>query len=63
MFGTRSGGFYEVERLIVFNRGGIINEDFDYLTGDLAFNLVEEFHGFDDADHFTRAYFIAHLNN
>src|SRR6185437_1120513 len=53
--------FYEEERLVVFHRGGIFHQHLDDLTRYFAFDLVKEFHGFDDTNHFAGIDLVAYI--
>src|SRR2546426_8444192 len=44
-----SGDIHEHQRLSVFDRGGIFDQNADDAAADLALNLVEQFHRLDDA--------------
>jgi hypothetical protein len=45
--------FYQEKRLVVFDRRGILYQYLYDLTLYFAFDLVEEFHRFDNANYFT----------
>src|SRR2546426_7487792 len=44
-----SGDIHEHQRLSVFDRGGIFDQNADDAAADLALNLVKQFHRLDDA--------------
>src|SRR6266481_2901256 len=53
---------YAEERLAVFNRLSVFGEDAQHLAADIGFNLVHEFHGFDNAQGLTRLHVPANLD-
>lgn len=50
------------QRLVVLNRRRIVSQHLHDLTTYLSFYLVEEFHGFNDADHIAFFHLIAYAN-
>src|SRR6476659_8307005 len=51
----------EEQGLVVLNRTGIFNQHFNDGTFYLTFYFVEQFHGFDDANHFARGDLCAYV--
>src|SRR5579859_1905332 len=54
-------GFNQEQGLIVLNGGGVLYQHLYYFSRYLALDLVEEFHGFDDADHLSGCDLVAHI--
>src|SRR5229473_8336500 len=53
---------YAEERLAVFNRLSVFGEDAQHLAAHVGFNLVHEFHGFDDTQGLARFHVPADLH-
>ena len=52
---------YQEQRLVVFHRSGILNQDLNNFTGNFRFNFIEELHRFYDTDHGSCRHFIADI--
>ena len=50
------------QRLAVFHRLAIFDQDTHHFAADVRFNFIHQLHGFDDADHLPRLNRVAHLH-
>ena len=53
---------HQKQRLIIFHRAGILYKDLYDLSFYFTFNVIEEFHRFNDTYHFPRRNLITYIH-